>query len=61
MFADNEVIQESILPGLPNIISYDCSKKIIEQMEKYICKIKTKIAKEQDFLRKYLFQIKIIC
>ena len=35
--ADNK---ESILIGYPNIIPYECSKKIIEQMEKNICKIK---------------------
>ena len=33
-------IEESILTGYPNVISYECTKKIIEQMEKYICKIK---------------------
>ena len=32
--------KESILIGYPNIISYESSKKIIEQMEKNICKIK---------------------
>ena len=32
--------KESILVGYPNIISYESSKKIIEQMEKNICKIK---------------------
>ena len=31
---------ESILLGYPNIISYECIQKIIEQMEKSICKIK---------------------
>ena len=31
--------KESILNNYPNIISYDCSKKIIEQMERNICKI----------------------
>ena len=31
--------EETILIGYPNIISYDCSKKIIEQMERNICKI----------------------
>ena len=31
--------KESVLNGYPNIISYDCSKKIIEQMERNICKI----------------------
>ena len=40
-----EFIPESILTGYPNVISYECSKKIINQMEKYICKIK--IGEEQ--------------
>ena len=31
--------KESVLNNYPNIISYDCSKKIIEQMERNICKI----------------------
>ena len=31
--------KESILNNYPNIISYDCSKKIITQMERNICKI----------------------
>ncbi len=34
-----ELKKESILRGCPNILSYECTKKIIEQMEKYICKI----------------------
>ena len=33
-------IEESILTGHPNAISYECTKKIIEQMEKNICRIK---------------------
>ena len=37
--------EESILTGYPNIISYECTKKIIQQMENNICKIK--IGKEQ--------------
>ena len=37
--------KESILTGYPNIISYECTKKIIKQMESNICKIK--IGKEQ--------------
>ena len=37
--------KESILRGYPNIISYECSKKIINQMERNICKIK--IGEEQ--------------
>ena len=32
-------IKENILRGYPNIISYECSKKIIKQMERNICKI----------------------
>ena len=31
--------KESVLNDYPNIISYECSKKIIEQMERNICKI----------------------
>jgi hypothetical protein len=34
-----------ILKGFPNILSYECSKKLIEQMEKNICKIR--IGEEQ--------------
>ena len=37
--------KESVLTGYPNVISYECSKKIIRQMERNICKIK--IGKEQ--------------
>ena len=35
-----EVKKESILTGYPNIIPLECAKKITEQMEKNICKIK---------------------
>jgi len=31
---------ENFLIGCPNVITYECTKKIMEQMEKYICKIK---------------------
>ena len=31
--------KETILSNYPNVISYECSKKIIEQMERNICKI----------------------
>ena len=34
-----EDTKENILIGYPNIISYECTKKIKEQMEKNICKI----------------------
>ena len=37
--------KESILTGYPNIISFECTKKIIKQMESNISKIK--IGKEQ--------------
>ena len=30
---------ESNLIGYPNIIAYECTKTIIQQMEKNICKI----------------------
>ena len=40
-----EGYKECILTGYPNIISYECIKKIIKQMERNICKIK--IEKEQ--------------
>ena len=35
-----EGIKESILTGYPNLLSYNCTKTILEQMEKHICKIK---------------------
>ena len=35
-----KIKKESILTGFPNVISYECTQKIIEQMEKSICKIK---------------------
>ena len=34
-----EYYKESILTDYPNVISYSCTKKITEQMEKNICKI----------------------
>ena len=34
------VRKESLLNRYPKVISYECTKKIIEQMEKFICKIK---------------------
>ena len=36
---------ESIFINYPNIISYECTKKILDQMENNICKIK--IGQEQ--------------
>ena len=35
-----EGINETVLTGYPNAIPYDCSKEIIKQMEKNICKLK---------------------
>ena len=40
-----EIKNESSLTGYPKVITYECSKKIIKQMEKSICKIK--IGEEQ--------------
>jgi len=39
--------KEKILIDCPNVISYECSKKIIEQMEKNICKITIETETEQ--------------
>ena len=36
----NYIIKETRLTGFPDIITYESSKKIIEQMKKNICKIK---------------------
>ena len=35
-----EIIKEKMITGYPNTITYECTKKIIEQMENNICKIK---------------------
>ena len=40
-----EEIKETVLTGYPNIIPFDCTQKIIDQMKKDICKIK--IGEEQ--------------
>ena len=37
---EKEEIKESILTKYPNIIPFDCTKEIINQMERCICKIK---------------------
>ena len=54
-----EITKEKMLSGYPNTITYECTKKIIEQMENNICKIKIGEGKEQVFFVQYLFQIKI--
>ena len=33
-------VKESILTGYPNLFSYNCTKTILAQMEKHLCKIK---------------------
>ena len=33
-------IKEKLITGYPNIITYECTKNILEQMENRICKIK---------------------
>ena len=38
------------LKGIPNVISYNCSKKIIEQMEKNVCIIRVGEAQATGFL-----------
>ena len=47
--------KETLLAGYPNVISYDCSKKIINQMEKYICKIKAGNERATGFFCKIPF------
>ena len=52
--------KESILVGYPNIISYESSKKIIEQMEKNICKIKIGNEQGTGFFCKIPYNNKIV-
>ena len=49
---------ESNLPGYPNIVSYECSKEIIKQMEKNICRIKIGEEQGTGFFCKIPFPIK---
>ena len=51
-----EVNKESVLTGYPNIIPYECTKKIIEQMENNICKIKIGNEQGTGFFCKIPFQ-----
>ena len=39
-------IKEKNIVGFPNVISYECTEKIIEQMKKNVCKIR--IGNEQS-------------
>ena len=47
--------QESGILGCPGIITYECTKKIIEQMEKNVFKIKTKDGQGTGFFCKIPF------
>jgi len=47
--------QENDLLGYPKIITYECTKKIIEQMEKNVFKIKTKDGQGTGFFCKIPF------
>jgi len=53
-------LKESRIIGYPNLISYESTVKIKEQMEKIFVKLILEMNKEQDFFVKYHFQIKII-
>ena len=50
-----EGIKESILNEYSNVISYECTKKIIEQMEKNICRIIIGNVQGTGFFCKILF------
>ena len=52
--------KESVLNNYPNIISYECMKKIIEQMERNICKINIGEEQGTGFFCKIKTKIKII-
>ena len=54
------VIKEKLLNGYPDIISYECTKKIIEQMEKNICKIKIGNEQGTGFFCKIPYNNKIV-
>ena len=54
------VIKEKILSGYPNVISYECTKKIIEQMEKNIFKIKIGDEQGTGFFCKIPYNNKIV-
>ena len=54
------VIKEDVLNGYPNVISYECTKKIIEQMEKNIFKIKIGKKQATGFFCKIPYNNKIV-
>ena len=47
--------KQSILTGYPNAISYECSKNILQQMEKNVCKIKAREKQGTGFFCKIPF------
>ena len=51
-----EANNESVLMEYPNVISHECTKKILEQMERSICKIKIGKTLGTGFFVKYHFQ-----
>ena len=53
-------MEESELIGFPKPISYGCTKKIIEQMEKNICKIEIGDTRGTGFFIKILYKYKIL-
>ena len=50
--------KENVLNKYPGLISYECTKKIIEQMEKNICKIKIEESLGTGFFCKIPFPTK---
>ena len=55
---DNIENKESILTGYPSVIPYECSKSIIKQMEKNICKFKINEEQSTGFFCKIPFPTK---
>ena len=51
---------ESFLTGYPNPINYKCTKKILDQMEKNICKIKIEDNQGTGFFCKIILLTKNI-
>ena len=47
--------KESKPRGCPNVITYECTSKILEQMEKNICKITTELEQGSGFFCKIPF------
>ena len=56
-----EAIKESFLSGYPDVIPYDCTQQILEQMKKDICKIKAGTKRGTGFFCKIPFPDKKIC